>query len=329
MPKQQPSALSNRDYQIDNAKSLLIFLVVLGHIVEAWQNANPVYLDVYKIIYSFHLPMFSLISGYLAKNFVKAREKAFSEVLIPYLFWELAFSIGMRRFPLNLFAASFTSWYLLSLFFWRLFIKDAVKIRFALPVFLVLSLYVGSLPQVNEFLSLSRTFIFFPFFLMGYYISFEAKNKLQKYPFAVAFIAFAALCAFAVFYYEKPYPVHAGYAATGYTLFEGLKERVIYYLLGTAMSFFFIRLIPKKKNILTGYGENTIVVFLFHSVLIVGLKSMPDVFSPMPPYIGLPIFLVISAVIFWIFSNRWSLRAYEWGIGLVKRAVYMYDKAEK
>lgn len=52
----------------DVAKCLLMYLVVLGHVVQLWQYGNVNFWEdgVFKAIYMFHMPCFILISGYFA-----------------------------------------------------------------------------------------------------------------------------------------------------------------------------------------------------------------------------------------------------------------------
>lgn len=82
---------------IDNAKAILIFMVVLGHILNA---ANPhysirPYTYTQAFITSFHMPAFFLITGLLFKN-EKWKEQSWGtfllsrvrSLLIPYLFFE-------------------------------------------------------------------------------------------------------------------------------------------------------------------------------------------------------------------------------------------------
>ena len=60
-----------RDYELDFAKAILIILVIIGHSLQ-YSYGND-YLSsghyfnnhLYRLIYSFHMPLFMMISGYL------------------------------------------------------------------------------------------------------------------------------------------------------------------------------------------------------------------------------------------------------------------------
>lgn len=54
----------------DNARALLIILVVLGHMSSEFIEHDELIADVYLFIYTFHMPAFILISGYFAKKFM-------------------------------------------------------------------------------------------------------------------------------------------------------------------------------------------------------------------------------------------------------------------
>ena len=53
-----------RDAKMDNLKALLIFLVVFGHVMEAVMAHSGAAYALTCIIYSFHMPMFAMVSGY-------------------------------------------------------------------------------------------------------------------------------------------------------------------------------------------------------------------------------------------------------------------------
>jgi len=81
---------------VDNAKALGIIAVFYGHIVEKifWTYAIPEAGLQFKLIYSFHMPLFFILSGYLIKetqrrkfsNFMKNK---FMTRIVPYFFFNI------------------------------------------------------------------------------------------------------------------------------------------------------------------------------------------------------------------------------------------------
>ena len=69
----------NRIEWIDGLKSLALFLVVWGHFLHGGV--------VKTLIYSFHVPLFFMISGFLDAMYHKERRLRFKVLLLPYVFW--------------------------------------------------------------------------------------------------------------------------------------------------------------------------------------------------------------------------------------------------
>lgn len=71
---------------VDTAKALGIFLVFLGHLLS---GGSLVAIELKKVIYSFHMPMYFILSGYVYKNDVKCfREyykSKYKRILLPAL----------------------------------------------------------------------------------------------------------------------------------------------------------------------------------------------------------------------------------------------------
>ena len=89
----------NRIYWLDNLKWFLILLVVLGHAIQ------HTYADfgqncLFRAIYSFHMPAFMAVSGYLAwkpktvcvssTDYLKKLFRRVRQLVIPYMIWSLA-----------------------------------------------------------------------------------------------------------------------------------------------------------------------------------------------------------------------------------------------
>lgn len=77
--------MNKRDFTLDMAKGILIILVVMGHSIQysfgsSWLMSERFFDDtVFKAIYSFHMPLFMMISGYL---FFNSNKKAFTTLMI-------------------------------------------------------------------------------------------------------------------------------------------------------------------------------------------------------------------------------------------------------
>lgn len=132
----------------DNAKGLLICLVVLGHVLEKECNANLLYRMIHDIIYSFHMPLFIIISGYFSRNTDAGRATAFSRLFVPYFVFNTVAGILIERsIVINPFASYYGYWYLLSLFVWRLISADLKQMgKKALIASIALSLLSGLCP---------------------------------------------------------------------------------------------------------------------------------------------------------------------------------------
>lgn len=80
---------TSRLIYLDNIKGILIMLVIIGHAI---QFCSPDYEEnfFFRFIYSFHMPLFFFISGYLAnrgKWDSKMIRKRFAQLLFPFVTW--------------------------------------------------------------------------------------------------------------------------------------------------------------------------------------------------------------------------------------------------
>lgn len=97
--------MKTRDTTLDFAKGFLIILVVLGHSIQFslgpdWLESKQFFDNVvFKTIYSFHMPLFMLISGYLfyysnKKNLRTLMISKLKAIGIPMLSFVLLYNIG-------------------------------------------------------------------------------------------------------------------------------------------------------------------------------------------------------------------------------------------
>jgi len=170
-----------RDGRIDSMKGFLIFLVVLGHTIEAGAHGGEPYKALYTAIYSFHMPMFVMISGYVfsVDSTVSKLGRGvlhLIEALVVFQLIRVAIAmIGGENPTFNdLITPKWTLWYLYSLMVWRILTFTVFRIVphnwlgeiLLLCVTLVLALLAGFVPLGPEFV-FQRTFTFFPCFIIG------------------------------------------------------------------------------------------------------------------------------------------------------------------
>ena len=160
--------MENRVVFIDNVKGILIFLVVLGHFTN-WNFTYPVIGALNDCIYSFHMPMFVFISGYLSKRIYSQRRTEITTILYPYfLFQVLHYSFnrvtGLGIENPNLFIPTYENWYLMGLFIWRSFIPYArlFKRIYVFIAVTALALGIGFYDEFYIFLGLYRVLCFRP-----------------------------------------------------------------------------------------------------------------------------------------------------------------------
>ncbi|MDE5968902.1 MAG: acyltransferase family protein [Muribaculaceae bacterium] len=61
----------NRVVWLDILKCMAIFLVLWGHSIQYLRSDSPFDDPVFRFIYSFHMPLFMALSGFLRRSFVE------------------------------------------------------------------------------------------------------------------------------------------------------------------------------------------------------------------------------------------------------------------
>ena len=259
---------------MDNVKALLLFLVAFGHTLDVYKGSGGVELYIMKYIYLFHMPLFAFITGYFTKNFERARETAVEKCLMPYLIFQglyvimanVMIHIGLASFNSDVFNSSIlipssAFYYLLAVFFWKIFAKDIMKVRYPL----LLSVFLGviiSLTKMDVFhVGYGAVFSLLPFFVLGVICDSECISKIRRLPKWGAVIALAAGIIPAVY---LPYAIHSvrmTYASAGFGNTEGIIYRLIFYVTAVIMGAAIICLMPGKETVISNIGKASILVY--------------------------------------------------------------------
>lgn len=176
-----------RLFYLDALKGILIFLVVLGHAIQ-FQIADYQHNVLFRLIYSFHMPLFFLISGFLTyKGRYDERliPKRFIQCIIPFITWafilpilenfhlDLPRTINILQYPDN------GLWFLYNLFFYCLMFNlserwSSVKLKQEYILLMLVAMSYVMMAILHTRFNATQICWYFSFFAMGYYI--------RKYP---------------------------------------------------------------------------------------------------------------------------------------------------
>lgn len=206
----------SRDIYFDNVKFVLIMLVVVGHFIEQCTENSHTARSMFLFIYSFHMPLFIFITGYFCKRLIRRKEDVIKRayvfgmlfILFKFIIFIIKIVFGQAG-EFHFFAESGVPWYLwsVSIYYlaaWRL--QDINK-----KTLLFCSLLIGCIcgydTSIGDFMVLSRTFVFFPFFVMGWMVSKDGIAKLKNHTWLkpAAVFVFAAAALLSVIYIDRLY----------------------------------------------------------------------------------------------------------------------------
>jgi fucose 4-O-acetylase-like acetyltransferase len=270
-----------RNAFVDNAKVILIFLVVFGHMIQPFVSGSAPMNTLYMWIYTFHMPAFILLAGFFAKghgNF-KYVMNLIKKLIVPYIIFQIIYTgyyylIGKPGWETELFSPHWSLWFLFSLFCWHLLLYWFKKMPplLGITIAVQIGLLVGYFSEIGHTFSLSRTFVFFPFFLIGYWVTEKqllqtVKNKRTK------LISVVVMAALAIAIYVLPnfqtgwLLASSSYSDLGLPGLGGLV-RLLVYIVSAVMVISIFAWIPTKRYTWTKLGTRTLYVYLLHGFFI-------------------------------------------------------------
>lgn len=270
-----------RNAYFDNAKIILIFLVVFGHMIQPFITDTTGLNTLYMWVYTFHMPAFIFLAGFFAKGIGNKEYigKLAKKLLIPYIIFQLLytayyFMIGKENWQMTgMFYPHWSLWFLFSLFSWHILLSWFKKIPAAPSIALavLLGLVVGYFGDVGHTFSLSRTFVFFPFFLIGYWVTKDQVMLLKRKGAKIASVLIMLIVAVAI--YIAP-DLNSGwllasksYGDLGLPGYGGFA-RLLVYITSALMAMSALAWIPQKRSWITPLGTRTLYVYLLHGFFI-------------------------------------------------------------
>lgn len=286
-PTSSPVQPGGRDYWFDNAKAILIILVVMGHL-----GTGPVVQDqdwahyLARFIYFFHMPVFMVISGRFSRGRVDRREygKAFLSLLVPFVILQallllLRGALGLSVTFSHVIVPQYGSWYFPVLFLFLMITPLLRKFRFLLTAAVLVAagcfFLADPLPVV-----LQRAVEFYPFFLFGYYLSDCSFSVCSKPWFRWISVLFFA-CLFLFFMIGNGRSIPTNLYTFEWVIWDLDKNEetlafqyFTHYALSFVCFFMVMGLLPRRKVFFSYIGTHSLYVYGLHLCIAYTLRIL-------------------------------------------------------
>ena len=319
-----------REAWVDAAKGIAILFVVLGHVVSSYHNSGllkdaTVFGFVYTFVYSFHMPLFFVLSGYLAAKAPaggSALQRIGYKVLslgVPYVVfsvvtWGVKFilsslsntAVGIKEllaiavFPIN------HMWYI-----YALMIMAVLHILLRKP----LEGLRGRAVAMTVALVLRLLFKW-----TGWLSDWNLMDSVVEHLTSHLFWYFAGVFCAGWFQYRKPATRWSIPAAVAVLLYGALlwllgdaqrRQPIVSTLLnGTGVVLFaFIAMYLEKSRLLTYLGKNSLPIYLLHGLVISASRilltklQVPLLFGATPMVVCGLLGIVLPLLCYWVCSK--------------------------
>lgn len=302
-----------------------MFLVLWGHCIQfSSAGCYDYYGDtIFKFIYSFHMPLFALISGYLFYDSLRKRtlwqsvKTRLSGLLYPIVLWCTArFGMGAVFDILNGEAVLFSNWWssVTGMFLWFLWsilaasicIAVAVKLlperlRIVGIVILCFAMYLFPNHEMNLYL--------YPYFAIGYYAK-KTENIYGSHNWKqIVCVAIPIFVAMLMFFHSEHYIYNSGIAlwASEYGWLQQLGIDIYRYVIGLVGSVVIIALVicgvkhvpDRFIKVVASSGKISMQLYVFQCFCLSFIWSM--VWTKIVGRIGWNP-LIINVVVYWMIT---------------------------
>lgn len=304
----------------DNMKFILIYSVVLGHFARAMKTDSSLLNGLHVFIYTFHMPAFFFISGLFAKRTI--REKRYDKALaflMLYLFMKTFkyicnIYIYGKLGTYHILIENGVPWFALVLFFYYMITMLIGKwnVKYAMTAFCILGVMIGYDTNMGNTLAAMRMITFYPFFLLGYFLSVEKVQEFtgKRYVRALSVLILGGFGVFCIKYLEQVYPwleflkCKAPYESLKMLPYGGIY-RAVYYVVAFVLIFALTAVVPSRKLFFSTWGKRSVQVFALHEIVMnlllkkVHLKQFlvklyPAHYGLLVPIVALIVTIVLS-----------------------------------
>ena len=319
-----PAPTASRNDFADYLKGALIFLVACGHLIQyvGYQGTDGYYFDpLFKVIYTFHMPLFMAVSGYLSLRAITrtglfhCASRRARQVIVPAICWALLYLIvklailiviagtvtdGWHAFRLSLLNFKPTFWFLWAVFAATVVVSALRQFRLdRLEFFAVVGTVFLFAPEGACIYLIKYTF---PFFCLGYALAKGDQIRLPaaQSPFLVAAI-FAACVGCYLLWTKDAYV----YTTRMWPAPANLPNIALRYVAGVVVSAMFMVLLfwiyrRAKSPLLSNWGRRSLDIYIIHLFLVeiaAAFIHLPVIGSPWFSWLGAPMLAGILCLV--------------------------------
>jgi fucose 4-O-acetylase-like acetyltransferase len=282
-----PDAAPRNPYW-DNAKAVLVTLVVVGHALQPLAaSGDPVADTLYRWIYLFHMPAFAFVTGILTAELTTRRAgRLVTGLLVPYLIFQAIQTVEVsiirgRPAPLHLLEPRWTLWFVVAVVLWRLSAPLWLTLRppVALAGAVALCLLAGLGSGAGHVLALDDALGFLPFFVAGLLARSRLTFGRAPRP-AVTWLAGAVvLGAFVVTVLSRGAfsraALQLGFStdAIDSTGARGTVLRLLLLVAAAATAWGVLVLVPRGAHAWTTIGRSSMYVYLLHPLVLLPFRG--------------------------------------------------------
>ncbi|MBM6997033.1 fucose 4-O-acetylase [Paenibacillus sp. DXFW5] len=322
-----------------NLRFLLILCVFVGNAIEPLTLRIGGLQTLYQWIFTFHMPLFVFVTGYFAKpNLTGGKgRKIMLQIGLQYLIFQSLYSVldvavfRVDHIHHSFFAPYLLLWFLVSHLGWRwmLLLMQKCSPLQQLAVSILLAVLVGYLQIDGVWFSVSRTFVFLPFFVLGYHFSDRLLQFLQNpiVKIASTLVSLSLLVTLGL----VTSSIHPGWLYGSMTYIQlGHPEwyaglfRLLLYPVQLLSGLAFLGLVPSRASHLTELGRRTLYVFLLHG-FIVRLAAVSPLYRYVHGELGGLLVIAGAVALTLLLAQPWVRK---WSAPLVEPSVEWLLKLE-
>lgn len=318
----QKCDIETRSPKWDILKFYLVFLVVLGHAAGFYTETSHFIKGLFLLIYSFHMPLFIFISGMFSKNNIneKRYNKIFGYLIVYFalklfeFFYKLISGVNPE---FSFFSEGGAPWYMFALFSFSLLTIAVKKVspKYILIMSILIACVAGYDSDIGDFLILSRTVVFFPFFYIGYCLDRKkieslCRSRTNKIIAAVVLVSFTIIVFVFADGIDSLRPLLTGrnpFSKLGKCADFGFFIRLLYFAVVTLVSACVVILTPQKTHfgIAERLGQRTLAIYGFHYIVLYFMFVRFDVKPVFDEWLGIlsPLVPIVLSVILTLFFS--------------------------